>query len=447
MYLIVEKKSNDGTYFEKIYTSNEGSLISKETIHFKNAKVKYNGTEYIFLYDTNMNPIPEIFDFLNIEIGDDSSPNNRYVASNALKLLYSYLHIYNLKLEAFSKNDVENLIAFLQGISKQGTLYEYEYKTMRTSSTINTYLAIYRSFVSYLAYNESVFLKKSNKYKLVINQETDVQTKIMQYVVNAKDYKPELSTPRYISVEDFKKILAVIRKDYTVREECIVRLMFENGMRLGEVLGLTNEDIIENDKGAYLYLRNRCSDSFDQLAKSCMKVSKKTKYKTKAYKTKDLGYQVVFLNETLIGKINDFVNEFHLSDSVKFQNNYKEFVIADSVDGSNVGADNFYLFINSIGKPLSGNLWGKTLREIFRKAGLNIDKERRDSNLSHRFRHGFAMFMVRYKEVSKLDLKVLLRHRSVNSVEKYYRPTDEDIVEMRTDFVKSIYEVIPELNI
>src|SRR5699024_12787252 len=85
--------------------------------------------------------------------------------------------------------------------------------------------------------------------------------------------------------------------------------------------------------------------------------------------------------------------------------------------------------------------------EIFKKAGLNVDKERREINLSHRFRHGFAMFMIRHYKVEAHDLKVLLRHRSINSVQHYYRPTDEDVAEMRTEFVKSIYDLIPELTI
>jgi integrase len=446
VYLIVEKISNEGIYFEKIYNSHDGTIISNETIHFRNAKVKYNRFEYVYLYDMDMNPIPKIFDYLNFEIGD-SSPNNRYVASTALKLLYSFLLLFKLELQSLSKNDVKNLIAFLQGISKKGTLYEFDLLTLRSYSTINTYLAIYRNFVSYLGYEESVFLKKSNKHKYIINSETDVPNKITQYEISTPDYKPELSTPRYISVNDFKKILDVIRKDYTLREECIVRLMFENGLRLGEVLGLTNEDMIENERGAYLYLRNRCSDSFDQLAKGCMKVNTKRQYKTNAYDTKDFGYQIVFLNETLLKKITDYVNEFHENEGEKFQSNYMQYTIADSVSIPQDDSKNFYLFINTVGKPLSANLWGKTLREIFKKAGLNIDKERREINLSHRFRHGFAMFMVRYKKIEVLELKMLLRHRSINSVQHYYRPTDEDIVKMRTGFVNSIYEVIPELSI
>jgi integrase len=225
--------------------------------------------------------------------------------------------------------------------------------------------------------------------------------------------------------------------------------MYELGLRLGEVLGLTNEDIVEKENGSFLYLRNRCSDSFYQLAKGCMKVRKKKKsiYSTKKYKTQGVGYHVVYLNDNLLEKINDYVNEVHLNDSLTFQRNYIKYTIADSVGDNQEYSSNFYLFINSIGRPLSANLWGKTLRGIFVKAGLDVDKEHREVNLSHRFRHGFAMFMVKYKKADILKLKELLRHKSTNSVYKYYRPTDKEIVEMKTEFVKSIYDVIPELDI
>lgn len=444
LYFIKERSSQDGNYYEKTYISEFGEILSKEIVHFKNAKIVIEGTEYVFLYDTQMNPISEIFNYINFEL-QDSSPNHRYTALTALKFLYNYLELYNKKISTLTKNDLKNLYSFLQGISKKGTLYQLELETMRSHSTINTYVAIYRSFISFLGHDESVILKKSNNYKLIYNDDTDSQMKIYEYEVNLKEYKPELSTPRYISVEDFKSILSVIRDHYTLKEECIVRLMFESGLRIGEVLGLTNEDIISGDKGNSLYIRNRYSDSPDQLAKGCIKITNKRQYKTKAYITKNVGYQIVYISDSLLDKINDYVNEFHMNDGNKFNSNYQSYTCADSVENSSDG--NFYIFINSIGKPLSGNLWGKTLREIFKKAGLTVDKEQRETNLSHRFRHGFAMFMVKFQKADALKLKDLLRHRSINSVKHYYRPTDAEIIQEKIKLVNSIYEIIPELSI
>lgn len=45
----------------------------------------------------------------------------------------------------------------------------------------------------------------------------------------------------------------------------MIRLMFENDLRLGEVLGLTSDnitsDIIEGKKKFFVYLRNRVSEN------------------------------------------------------------------------------------------------------------------------------------------------------------------------------------------
>lgn len=444
MYRIIERNNENGIYFEKTYLTVENKKSVTEIVQIRTAKIDYNGIEYIFLYDTSMTPIPEVFDYLNFEL-QASSPNHRYLAATALKLLYSFLTLYHLQLKNLTKNDVQNLVLFLQGQSMKGTLYDLDFKTQRSNTTINTYLAIFRSFVTFLDYRDSMLLKKGDKSKLVHIPTSDISIKVEQYETSLRTHKPDHSTPRYISVDDFKSILRVIRRDYSLREECIVRLMFENGLRIGEVLGLTNEDIIENERGAYLYLRNRCSDSPDQLAKGCMTVNKKSQYRSKTYKTKDIGYQVVFLNRSLLEKINDYVNEFHQSDSSTFEKNYKKYSVADSVE--NEKESNFYIFINSVGKPLSANLWSKTLRDIFHKAGLIVDKNRRETNLSHRFRHGFAMFMVRYKQIDEYNLMLLLRHSSIASVKHYYRPTDEEIAEKKTDFVNTIYEIIPELSL
>ncbi|CAM4037995.1 site-specific integrase [Cohnella lubricantis] len=444
MYRIIEHNNQNGIYFNKTYLTIDNRKSITETVQIRSAKINYNETEYIFLYDTAMTPIPEVFDYLNFEL-QGSSPNHRYLAATALKLLYSFLTLYHLQLKNLTKNDVQNLILFLQGQSMHGTMYDLDFRTQRSNATINTYLAIFRSFVTFLDYRDSILLKKGDRSKLVHIPASDIPLKIEQYETSLKTYRPDHSAPRYINIDDFKNILSVIRNEYTLREECIVRLMFENGLRIGEVLGLTNEDIIENERGAYLYLRNRCSDSSDQLAKGCMTVTRKSQYKNKTYKTKDVGYQVVFLNKSLLDKINDYVNEFHQNDSPTFEKNYNQHSVADSVESST--ESNFYIFINSIGKPLSSNLWGKILRDIFNKASLIVDKKHRETNLSHRFRHGFAMFMVRYKQIDEYNLMLLLRHSSIASVKHYYRPTDEEIAEKKTEFVNTIYEIIPELSL
>lgn len=447
MYNIVEKKGYDGTYFEKrSVTSNYTDII-----HIKIATVKIEGTTYSYLYNSRLEPIIEVFRYINFEL-DGSSPNHVSVVLHALKLLYTFLEIFGLKIEMLTNADAKNFISFLKGIPRQGTLYSFEFSTHRSNSSINNYLAVYRQYLIYLGIIDSVLLRKQNKSHTIQIPESDLEIKVSNYQIQAKAYTNTISAPKYISIADFAKLIAIIRRDYTSREECIVRLMYESGLRIGEVLGLTGDDIevVETPQGqlGYLYLRNRCSDTPDSRAKTCLQVSHSKQYASKEYNTKDVGFQVAIANINLVNRINDYVNEFHTITSGQFQLNYLKYNIADRIRKDQPGElRNYYIFINSIGKPLSANLWNKTLRNIFHKAGLHVDVGVKETNLNHRFRHGFAMFMVKYRHISTFDLKLLMRHRSIQSTSAYYRPTDEDIASLKSDFVSSIYDLIPELSI
>lgn len=417
---------------------------SKVVVHIKSFSKKIDNVYYHIVYDSNMKPLHDAFRFLNFELKNNSI-NYIYTNISALKLLFSYLELFNLNLDSLTKKDIDNLIVFLSGISSKGCLYSFDLKTLRSNSTINLYLSIYRKYIKFLGIENCYLTKKNDGTKLVFDAENEITHSFDTYESSVKQYKNDFTVPKYISVNDFRKILKVIRSDYSIREECIVRLMFESGLRLGEVLGLTDEDFTEEDNYSILTIRNRVSDEDYQQAKGCMTVKHRCKYLSEDYSTEKYGYQTVHISNDLSKLLVDYLNEFHVCSSKTFSNNYSKYTVADSV--SDLDHDNFYIFINSIGRPLSSNLWGKTLREIFRKVGLKVDKVSKQNNLSHRFRHGYAMFMIQYKNVDRLKLKELLRHRRILSCEKYYRPTDEDVIKLREGYVKSIYDVIPELSI
>lgn len=446
MFLIKENESNNISYTQTSITS-EGEILNSKIIEYTSANVTIDNKVYLYIYDSNMIVVSDVFRFINFNMADTSSPNHIRLALTSLKLLYSYLELFHLKLECLTKDDVKKMILFLKGESIKGVLYDLDLKTKRSNSTINLYLSIYRKYVEYLGFENSILLKKTQyKVNYILDGE-QTQIERFKYETSIKSYKNTLTTPKYISINDFRSIINVIRADYTIREECIIRLMFECGLRIGEVLGLTNEDIEETDTGANLYIRNRLSDSTDQLAKTCINISNRDQYLSSSYNTKNYGYQIVTISKPLMDLINDYINEFHIGSTEKFIHNYSTTNVADIVTKKYSEDNNFYLFINSIGKPLTVNLWNITLRKIFSKSNINIDKDKRENNLNHRFRHGFAMFLVRYKHLKAHEVMELLRQRNINSVLYYYNPTDEDIIQMKEDITNDIYDLLPELTI
>lgn len=447
MYLIKEMRGEDGICFEKYRIENEKAELI-DNISIRAAQVDFKNQTYYLIYDSQLAPISECFVFLNFELAD-SSANHVLIAVTALKLLYSFCEIFKKDIRHFTKLDANNLMHFLKGISRGGNEISLELSTIRSNSTIGLYLSIYRRYVKFIGIAHSPLLPRKLKSEMIILPETETAININPYEIRAKRKYSSFTVPMYTSVNDFKVIIEVIRNEYTLRDEIIVRLMYENGLRIGEVLGLTLEDIkvveSQHQEYYYLYIRNRLSDTRDRHAKGCMKIISRKQYSSSDYKKENFGYQKVVIHKYLYEKLVDYINDAHTLDIGKFQQNYNSFSKADAVTGEI--ESNAYIFLNSIGKPLTANLWNKTLRDIFRKSGLFVDDGNKKHNLSHRFRHGFAMFMIRYKNIQPYDLKILLRHTSIQSVFQYYRPTEEDVLQLKNDFVSSIYQVLPELSI
>lgn len=451
MINVNEIKSHNSIHYEVQFIEDNKVSFSKD-IKIRTVTLNHtNGNTYYYLYDEEMNPIRDVFRFLNFELLS-KSPNSRSSSLHALKLLYSFCSIFGLDIKNLNSTDIKNLKMFLKGVSPKGHTITLNLNTQRSNETINSYLGVYRKFYEFLGIMDSPLFLKSNKSYNIVSVDSEQEIKVSGYKLQEKVYKDIVKVPKYISVENFSKIIEVIRDEYSEREECIVRLMFEAGLRIGEVLGLTSDDIvleeIEGETVGAIYIRNRFTDKPHQLAKTCMKIDNRKQYKSKEYITQGHGYQKVIININLYDKLNDYINENHYEIKDKFKNNYNKFTIADRVENSNeYDEDNFYVFINSVAKPLSSNLWNQTLREIFLKVGIKIDKHKRQNNLNHRFRHGFAMFMVKYKNIKAFDLKILMRHGSIHSVFAYYKPTDEDICKLKNDFVESLYDIIPDLQI
>ncbi|MCM3024647.1 tyrosine-type recombinase/integrase [Heyndrickxia ginsengihumi] len=452
MILVRERKSGNASFYN-IETYNEkNQLIFSEVLDFKSSIFSHeNGFTYFILYDKNMIPISDVFRFLNYELSAISI-NSREKALHALKLLYLYETITNTKIETFTRNDVTNLKHFLRGVSPVGQTISFEMETIRSNDTINGYLSIYRNYVTYLEYNESYLLKKSPKIAQISLPGSEIDMNVQKYESSEKTASKQPQVPRYISIEEFKKILKLVREKYGKCEECIIRLMFQAGLRIGEVLGLTGDDIviekIESEYVSVVYLRNRVTDQKDQKAKTCKTPISRKEYKSKDYKTEGYGFQRVIIPIDLYELINDYIEETHEKAKNDKHDNYYKFTIADRVrETEEYEDDNYYVFINSQGKPLSSHLWNHRLRTIFEEVGIPVDKGSREHNLNHRFRHGFAMFNVQYLHIKELELQRKLRHRNLSSVAIYYRPTISDEIALKTQFTEDLYNVIPELKL
>jgi len=316
-----------------------------------------------------------------------TSSNTKEKSLHALKLLYTYLTIFNINLQHLTQADIANLQYFLKGISPQGYTFSLELISTRTNETINGYFSIYRSYVKYLNLNKSLLLKTKDKAKIITNPITEAKHAVKSYESNVRMTPKSYETPKYISVEEFRKVINVIRQFYGKREECIVRLMFQGGLRIGEVFGLTADDVVvEEIQGittGVIYIRNRYTDKPYQNAKTCMNVYSRNQYSTEDYTVSGYGYQTVVIDCDLVDLINDYIDEVHVPAREKHNANYYKYTIADRIRESEPDEDdNYYVFINSLSKPLSYQSWKSIIRDIFIKADIPVDKNKRKYNIN-----------------------------------------------------------------
>lgn len=438
MRIIKEKKGVRGNYYE-IYIDD----IKIREIKITRVKREKDNFTYLFLLDSNGKVIDEVYKFINIYCKNESI-NSREQMINGLKVLYSYKEIELKELDEFEENDFKRLSNLILGIGIEKDYNEY---IGRNNNTHNIYFDVIRKFYKYLKINNNFLFEQRVVHKVkgsygVLGHIKESEVK--KYITNKKSIKlAEQYIPKYISLEEYINIIKYIENGYSsfkLRNRIIIDLMYTTGMRLGEVLGLTFEDIKDNQEDkryGTVYIRNRLSDKSYENAKTCLKVHSKYDYNTASYKTKNVGYQIVYISPYLFELIKKYMDEsrsiFNVTDKVI--DNIMNFAKANSVEGND---NNQYIFLNKNGYPLSSSGWNKQLKEIFIANNLSIDKEVKKNNLSHRFRHGYAMYLIDEEKRSIEYVKDKMRHSSINSTLVYYNPREKE----KLKNTRSIEEVL-----
>ena len=439
-------KIKNKTVYEYVVTDGY-KICLRKMIDITATTAVFNGREYYVVYDEDYKLDYVVFDFLNFNLTQKSS-NSRNQSMEAIKFLKCFETIIGKKIKDFNLHDANLLKAFLRGESYAGRDMTINLITSRSSQSINMYAGVYRQYLKYLGIENSVISDFRNNTVYPWKKEVgrNQRFSFSETVVSREEI------PAYISLDEFVTILQIIRKKYSIREEIIVRLMYEAGMRIGEVLGLTFDDVrLIKEKGKYIptvYIRNRASDNKYQRAKSVMTITDSSQYAMPEYYMKELGFQNVYISQELYDLIDEYINEFHEKAREENKELYFEYATADCVDNmSEYGDTNCYIFINNKGKRLNGKNWNDILKRIYEEAGIHIDKDKKRHNLSHRFRHGFAMFQVQYADnKDPVSLKQLMRHKNVETVKIYLRFTVEDIVNIKTSYINHLYELVPGLK-
>jgi integrase len=431
MQKIIENSGYFGVKYERIIGNKPHDVM------VAGINNEYNDFTYMMVIGTNGQVYFESYKYLNVELAADGY-SKRELSLRALKLLYSFIELFNTDINSLDIDDKNKIITFLKGGKGNGQYTTYDFKTVRKNETVNSYLGVYRSYFRYLGIKESIF-EGTSESKKILTRASAFNSRVSEVAV--KKYSISLNeiekkaVPKYIKYSEYTEILKLINEKYTIRELLIVKLMYEYGLRIGEVLGLTLEDIqgedITKKKGSYrLILRNRFTDKPWQFAKGCLKVTSRDVYKDNLYDEEGGGKQIINITYETYTLIQEYIDEttssFSMSDKV--YDNYIKKNIADKVSRVDIER-NAYLFISKNYTPIVGGSWNKIMKNIFQEVGLQLDENKKKDNLNHRFRHGFAMYKVLIEKHRELGLARVLRHSSTSSVEVYFNPTEDDLID------------------
>lgn len=419
MIEIEEIKKGTSRYYKVSTYANDNKLISIRTVRYTLKSIPYNKIRCYMLFDNDGNCVENVFNFINMyKVSISETSREKY--SLYLRYLYEFSGIIDKDISRFQRNDIDKFVVFLSGYDPNSSLADsfYTYSS-KSEETIAAIFNVVKEYVDYCGYASSKYFYN---YRGIKRRAYGKQ-------------KANTICPKFISLKEMELILNYIDNDTSLSKETkmeyslIYKLMFNKGLRIGEVLGITLEDfeeIYNNDGELYykLYIRNRMSDSKDQRAKRCLTMDGQYSYNAPIYHRLDIGYQQVFLSE----EFHDDIIEYFDVMSARFKREEKTLFKADAIDGI---SDNWYIFHNkNRPTPLNKDILYNYTRKMFQDLNIHIDKYVRTNNLFHRFRHGFCMYLLYVENIPPLQACKLTRHRNAEGLAIYNNPTEDMLAEL-----------------
>ena len=416
-----------------------GNVIRRQTIHCPLIECDRNGKHYFLMYSDDFRLLNDVCDYLNFEIISSSQKTRQFKAG----ILRRYICF--MRLSGFEYNNVNDqyIVDRIQSFFRGDDYRAGANSDNLSHQSLNNYLCVIRDFIRY------TFLKKG-----YIDEDYGSNKDLTPSGLRFKKLVPS-SVPENYHHDDFARpfiypeelkilvLLAASRKDY--QAIVLFHLMYFYGMRIGECLGLTVEDIVMRRKNyepsPTLLIRNRLSDKSFQFAKGLFHPRSKKDYNGRSYPS-----QKVILTMNFYEKFTMFVEsvlKHYESEGVLSRS------IADSISSSYVKekGNNHYIFLNKYGKPLSQQAWNIRLKEYFLAAGIQLDIDTKRDNLNHRFRHGCAMYYLHFavKKMSIEWLSALLRHQNISTTYKYLKMDVDSQIALNQEFEDSLLGEFPQL--
>lgn len=206
--------------------------------------------------DDDYVPVQPILSYLTFLDDLDRSPNTRRATAYRLKLFWEYLRDEHLCWEEI---DIARLAAFITWLRRlEADVISIEHRpARRTNATIDQILGAVHSF--YQFHMRMKTIPELPLYQLSMPYRRQYKP-FLHGIVKAKpEQKRVVSTrreqrlPKTLNVEQVEVLIATCSH---TRDKFLLTLLFQTGMRIGQVLGLKHEDLHIEDGSIHIVPRS-----------------------------------------------------------------------------------------------------------------------------------------------------------------------------------------------
>lgn len=213
-------------------------------------------SQYIYLVlDENFLPIKPIQEFIRYLSNLERSPNTIRAYANHLKLYWEYLASIHKSWDAVKLDDLAGFLSWLR-LQNTDVIALRGQEAKRTETTVNAILSAITMFYNFHQQlgNTTVTLTTTStaparRYKPLlhhISKNKPVKSRLIKLKIPHK-------TPKTLTQNQIKEL---IKNCLSLRDQFLISLLYETGMRIGQALGLRHEDIKSWDNEIHIIPRN-----------------------------------------------------------------------------------------------------------------------------------------------------------------------------------------------
>lgn len=346
-----------------------------------------NQRRYLLLDDNGL-PIIPVARYLKYIDNSEKSFNTQKTYAYSLKLYFEYLKEINVDYRNVNINILSDFVGWLRNPYENNKVVTIKpTKAKRTEKTVNLTITVVTNFYDYLYRTEEINNDMVDKLMKQVFTGGHKHYKDFLYHVN----KDKPSSKNILKIKEPRRKIKVLTKEEmqkvydattNIRDEFLIKLLYETGLRIGEALSLFIEDIVfDHNKGHRIKLVDR-----GELTNGAM------------LKT---GEREIHISQELIDLFDDYA--YDILDELEIDTNF----VFVKLRGENKGQPLEYQDVSDLFKRLK------------KKTGIDVH--------AHLLRHTHATI---YYQTTK-DIKQVqerLGHSQIQTtMNMYLHPSDEDI--------------------